>query len=422
MTGPSLFSTGARRAVLVVGIVSFLGTVAVLLYGGDLVEPDAGPRDSYGRGVLGHRAFYETLDELGFSVTRLRHGRYKKVRHPVLFLEPQMVAKIEGRERFKLGEVLEQRANEGLASVVALPKWRCAGDPHESPLVEAERERDAVNVLSAAYPDEVNPDVNRGETLSARPTRVRAEGSLGRFTFRVAWPQYVKAPAGAEVLLASRAGALVLRHPETGTIVVSDPDLLHNWNLQRGGNTGVFAALLTNELRADVVYVDEVFHGHGRELSLGEALGSWPAVLLTIHGLVLALLFLWSGMTRFGPAQSATAQVERGPAEMIDTSAAVLAAGQPPGLLAARYVQIVLNDLSERLGARDTEDIAARVALIDRAAERAGEQQRASRVLGDAAALRKRPRAAAAALRVARRAWALHEALLGADQTSTTKE
>lgn len=418
MTGPSLFSTRARRVVFVIGVVSFLGTVAVLLYGGDLVEPDPGPRDSYGRGVLGHRAFYETLDELGLSVSRLRRGRYKKVRPPVLFIEPQLAAKIDGKKRFDLDRVLALRASEGLPSVVVLPKWRCAADPQESPLVQPEQLGDAASVLAAAFPGEEDPQVKRVGSISARPARVTAEGALGSFTFRVAWLQVVTAPEDAEVLLSAAGEALVLRHPDTGTVVVSDPDLLHNWNLQRGGNTGVFAALFNKELGSDAVYVDEVFHGHGKELSLGQALGSWPAILLTAHGLALALLFLWAGMTRFGAAQGAGVQPLRGPAEMIDTAAAVLAAGQPPGPLAIEYVNIVLHDLAQRLGAPETDDPATWTALVDRAASRAGAPEGASELLEQASALFKRPRAAGPALGVARRAWALHERLLG-DQQKT---
>ncbi len=414
MSTPTLFSPLARRAVLVVGLISFFGTVAALLYGGDLVEPEPGPRDSYGRGVLGHRALFETLDELGFSVTRLRRGRYSKVRPPVLFIEPALEARIQGKKRFELGTVLQQRADESLPSVVVLPKWRCAGDPAQSPLVQPERDGAAEAVFGAAFPDEEAPRVKRASTPGARPKRYEAEGSLGDFSFRAAWLQTVPAPDGAEVLLEADGGALVLRHPTTGTYVITDPDLLHNWNLQRGGNTRVVATLLRKRLKTDAVYLDEVFHGHGKELSLGQALGSWPAVLLTAHGLGLALLFLWAGLTRFGPARApASGALLRGPAEMIDTSAAVLAAGQPPGVLASEYIHIVLERLAESLGVPEAADPAARLALVDRAAERAGRPHGASRLLSLANALSASPRSAAAALRGAREAWDLHELLLG---------
>ena len=421
MSTPTLFSPLARRAVLVVGLISFIGTVAVLLYGGDLVEPDPGPRDSYGRGVLGHRALYQTLDALGFSVTRLRRGRYTRVRPPVLFIEPAMEAHIQGKKRFELDKVLQQRADESLSSIVVLPKWRCAGDPVGSPLVTPEKDGAAEAVLGAAFPDEERPRVKRASTPAARPVEHEAEGLLGDFSFRVAWLQTVPAPPDAEVLLETDQGALVLRHPSTGTLVITDPDLLHNWNLQRTGNTGIVAALLRRVLRTDTVYVDEVFHGHGKELSLGQALGSWPAVLLSAHGLALALLFLWAGLTRFGPPRAPDSGApRRGPAEMIDTSAAVLAAGQPPGLLASEYIHIVLHDLAERLGAHESATPAARTALVDRAAERAGRPHAASRLLSLAGALVASPRSAAAALRGAREAWDLYELLLG-DQHALMK-
>jgi len=346
----AVFTAPVRAIVLAVGIVSFLATAAALIWGGALIEPEPTQRDSYGReSVLGHRAMVESLDAMGFSVTRLRRGRYQEVRPPVLFIEPSPEVSQVGQTRYALGTVLASRASAGLVSIVVLPKWRPVERSISARRVELEEPNDVAEVLRAAFPEPAPvPQVVRLGALSGTSAPTEVMGALGRFTVDLPHRQALVAPPGTEVLLGEPSAALVVRVQATGVVVIADPDLVHNWNVQRGQNANVMAALLRSRLGSTAVYVDEVFHGHGRELSLGEALGSFPAVLLTIHGLALALLFVVAGMSRFGPPRDEPAPYGRGPAEVIGTAAAVLAAGQPASRLAVDYVEHVLNDRTAR--------------------------------------------------------------------------
>lgn len=413
----AVFSVRVRQIVLAVGIISFLATVVVFLWGGLLVEPEPMQRDSYGRGVLGHRALVEALDEMGFSVTRLRRGRYREVHPPVLFIEPAVKVAQVGQVRYALDRVLKTRGEAGLSSVVVLPKWEPLGRSLTNDRVEAASHSSVEAVLRAAFPDAATlPTIIRLGTATGESTPTVVEGSLGRFTVDLPHIQGLVAPAGVEVLLGTAAAALVIEVPSTGVVVVADPDLVHNWNVQRGQNANVLAALIRNRLSTETIFVDEVFHGHGRELSLGEALGSFPAVLLTAHGLVLALLFVVAGMSRFGPPREAPEPYERGPREVIDTAAVVLGAGQPAGRLVADYVEHVLLDLTVRLGIHDAGDAKGRATVIDKVARRRGEPEEATRLLELAWALnvggKAKGKKVGEALRVARRAHLLRARLL----------
>ncbi|HJL30756.1 MAG TPA: hypothetical protein RMI62_16880, partial [Polyangiaceae bacterium LLY-WYZ-15_(1-7)] len=63
-----VFSPRMRRFVLVLLFLSAGAVVATLLYGARLVTPSPGEADSYGGGPLGHRAFAETMEALGWHV------------------------------------------------------------------------------------------------------------------------------------------------------------------------------------------------------------------------------------------------------------------------------------------------------------------------------------------------------------------
>jgi hypothetical protein len=176
-----------------------------------------------------------------------------------------------------------------------------------------------------------------------------------------------------------------------GVLVVSDPDLVHNWNLQRADHARVALDVVREAGEGDAVAIDEVFHGHGERRSLGAALGEVPTVYVTAHALGVLLLVVWIGSRRFGRAQD-LAKLGHGPAESIAVSAFVLSEGRPIETLAARYVHEQLADLAERLGLAPGRSPAEQAAHIDRVAARRGvEKPSAASLLARAGALGRSP-------------------------------
>lgn len=409
-----IFTPGVRRFVFVVALASFAATVTGLLYGAGLTEPTPGHQDSYGDGPIGHRAFVELLEELGYHVTRSQRDDFVTPSAPVLFLEPSERAVVDGVEH-TIADVLFERT--GRPSLLVVSKWRF--DPSTAQ-VEPATGSQITALLDAAYPGwEVGID-NEGDMHD--DARVHSlDGTLGRFEVEVPWLQtFRNVPDHADVLLRASSGPVVIRETGSGLVVVSDPDLVHSWNLHRRDNARLWTEMLATSFATDTVVVDEVFHGHSSQLSLATALGSFPAVLLTAHFLGLLLLLFLVGSKRFGPAVPPPAPYASGPGESIGVAASVLAEGETPGRLAWGYVEQVLADVADRLGvAQNVVDGPARAVAIDRIAERRGVRPLAQKLLNEARNLGgSSDRRTRAAIEVARRAHAFRRRLL----TPTPKE
>lgn len=418
-----ILSPRARRVVLFVALASGVGLVMTLLWGARFSSPEAGETDSYGGGPLGHRAFAETLEALGYHVLQSRGDRFDGPSAPMLFLEPEVEARVEGRRRL-LVDALEAREAAGLESIVVLPKWRFELGLHatEPPVVLTHRTFDVWRALTkqmgpaeppeaeatgADEDEEAPPDgsahlasgLHVGDDDHGRHTLV---GVLGSFEVEVPRLQTIQSPPpGADVLLDAATGAVVLRDAR-GTLIVSDPDLLHNFNLHRGDHALLWETLL-RDLGADTIVIDEVFHGHGKVLSLGDALGRFPAILLVAQALFVIFLLLLVGSRRFGPPEEEAA-LGAGPREAIAVAASVLADGQPLGRLTYNYVVEVLQDIHRHLGLPDVSTLDARAARIDALARQRRVPEAAQRLLAEAAALAPRAKVGAEAWTLARAA------------------
>jgi hypothetical protein len=403
-----LLSSRGRRIVLAVGFVSVLATVAALLYGSRVEEPEGRGRDSFSSGALGHRALFETLGELGFRVTRVLRGRYGEVRVPLLLLEPDVEGSV-GSRKYALGNVLRRRADEGRVSIVVLPKWKPARGPAARARAEPASEEEVREVLHAVFSEP--PKLRRPAEPSGKPVSTSVDGPLGRFDVQLPRPQMLQPTGNVEVLASGEQGALVVRDPQTGTYVVSDPDVAHSFNLHRADHAALWHAML-RELGTDAVALDEVLHGHGEVKSLARALGRFPAVLIVVHLLLLGFAAVMAGSKRFGPPRPPRSPYQRGPREVIGVAASVLAAGRPPGRLAENYVEHVLEDVAERVGVRDTGNLAQRAARLDEMARRRGlvagahELLRRARLVGQGGA------GAQEAVRLGGHAWTYREQML----------
>ncbi len=408
----AIFRPGLRAAVWIVVGISVIATIVAILFGGKLAQPVPGMRDSYAHGPLGNRAFVETLEALGMHVLREREGDFKNVRAPLMFVEPTMTEAVVDGERVGLGEAIDRRAEAGLASIVVLPKWRLAetgGGMAATPDSAAE---DVLKILVPGARLEHSGEID-GRVLSAS-----ASGTMGSYTLALPWPQWIANSDGTEVLLANSEGHALVVRCDDGVIVVSDPDLVHNWNLHRADNARVLVDVLGQLGASDTVALDEVFHGHGQRRSLASALGEYPTVLLTAHALFVLLLIVWIGSRRFGPPRDFV-PLGKGPQESIAVSAFVLSEGRPITTLVERYVYSLVADLAERLGLEPGRSANEQAAHIDRIAKNRGETVFATALLANARTLATASRSGNRpknALALARAAHGLHARLLSRKQ------
>ena len=407
--GQPLLGKWSRRAILLAAFVSVGTLIGSLLYGSKLTPLAPTQSDSYGYGPVGHHAFAETMKRLGFHVVQSRGDRFEGPRAPMLFIEPMAKARVEGKEQ-RLDDALIGRSDEGRPSIVVLPKWSLFGGAAE-PFIST-REDDAEEVLDAALPRDVVSDKPRTHRLGAdADTHQDLYGVLGTFTVDVPRLQVItNVPNLATVLLESAHGAVVVVAPD-GTVVVSEPDLLHNFNLHRADHAALWWTLLS-DYQADTLVIDEVFHGHGKRHRLGEAFGEFPAVLIVVHLLLLLLLLVMLGSRRFGPPLPGF-RYGHGPREAIGVAAHVLADGQPVPALVEEYVAQVLVDLHERLGLAAKGTLEDRALAIDEVASHRSQPPEALELLKRSRGLGSSRAQRAEGWRVARAVHAFRARMLG---------
>ncbi|MEM9068389.1 MAG: hypothetical protein AAGE52_07775 [Myxococcota bacterium] len=410
-----IFSPWVRRAVLTVVFVSGAAVVGTLLYGAKLVLPQAGSTDSYGGGPIGHRAFAEVMERLGMHVLQGRTDRYENGSAPLLFLEPAVEARIEGRLH-RLADAVERRGEAANPTVVVLPKWDFAVGLVADGRVAGVPKGRIDEVFDAALGiDDPGLQVAQSDDMQGY---YRLEGLLGEFAAEVPQLQTIaQIPVGATVLLESPFGAVVVESAN-GTVVVSDPDLIHSFNFHRADHAALWVAIL-DRFGSDTIVIDETFHGHGKVLSLKEALGQFPTVLLVVHALLLLVLLFLLGSKRFGPPEESVGY-GHGPQEAIAVAASVLADGQPIGRLTYNYVVEVLQDLHRQLGLADTPTLLARAEGIDTVAQQRGVPAVAVSLLNQANGLGEGRRVHGEAWKIARAVHSFRMRLLNRNRTKAS--
>ena len=384
-------------------VLSFLAMVASLIVGGRLAGPRATGIDSYSKGPLGHKVAYKMLDELGYGITR-QHTPYHHT-DVALFLEPATSIKSTAYGEVFLRDVLDERTELALASIIVLPKWRMGFDGEVSAA-----SLELVQLANVVVPGTQLVWRNTGDP-SAEVVRYEERGPLGEFVVELPWRQSIVTPEGFESLLGPEDDSLVVMSQDQTRVIVSDPDLFHNFNVQRGDHALLIDALLHASIQGDAVALDEVFHGHAETPSLGQLLSSFPAVLLVVQGVALCLLVVLFGYRRYGVPQTQAIQWERGPLETVEVSAGVLSIGESPASIAVEYVKRAIADSAERLGLKG-KNLRERATRVDEVLTERGLTPTAVSTLREARGLGQSTRRPAASLRVAQEAYELRLKLL----------
>jgi hypothetical protein len=396
------FTDRTRSIVIGLACLSLFATIAVLVFGRQLAPPPAQPRDSYGRGPLGHRAWVETLSALGVHVVRWTRPDYDDVSAPLFVIEPEASEyTAPDGTHISLGELCESRSSLGRMTVIVLPKWTIGMlgsiGPELPGRVQGTLDGTPFAGTQIVWPRHIT--ATRDEITASSPT-------LGDRHLEIPWPQTV---VGAVPVLTGPTGSFIVSHTDARTFLIADPDLLHNFDVQRADHAALAHDFVTEVLHADTIVVDEVFHEHVETRSLAQAFAHFPGALALVHGTMLVLVVLLYGRKRFGPPRPMPAPYGRGPREVIEVASGVLASGQSIERLAPRYVEQVILDAHRRLGLSEGKTLAQKAAALDALLVRRGKLADATRLLETSQSATRDT-----ALPIATRAAHLRESLLGA--------
>lgn len=399
-----------RRVAYILAVVTLV--LLALVFATQRFQPArATGTDTYSDGALGHEAMRDVMKQLGVHVFVDRRGVYAFADAPVVFVEPRPRAVDLHGDVILLRHVLLQRAQQGHDSVLVLPKWQ-PGLEREGP-VSRSYKPNVEEVLASALPRGLvelrREDTDVPETAMLREWTVPGQSGprkvtlLERQTLRVY-------DGRAEVLLGSRRSALVVRYRPAkrgGSIfVVSDPDVLHNFNHHRGDHAQIVRDLL-RATDSDTIVIDEIFHGHAFGDTPPSVLGSTEAAFVVVYGFGVASLFLWAGI---GWLRRSYARSTRS-AECLNAASPVLAphtGSTNPGLVGG-YITMVVTDVADRLSVPAKASLRERARLVDELADRRGVKGGAADLLLDRIDL---PRSRRGLLDLARRAHAFRARLL----------
>ena len=374
-------ATPLRWLIPLTALVSLVFSLALLLMGLQMGKDTEG-RNSFSSGALGHRAFLDFLKAMEIRADRLTFPSFDSPRAPLFFIEPSPKVKLGGRNLI-FSQALSRRLRVGLPTVVILPKWkRSKGRVSLLPLSDVKK---ILGAAAEGMPSAEGLEVRRAGLTGAGRVKggvlLRGTRSLPDLVVDLPEPQTLSLGGGGEVLLGRPGAALAVGFPgrEGPLFLVSDPDLLHNFNLQRADHGAFWALLLERVLGAEEVVVDEVFHGKGRLPSLWAQMVRFPESLIPFQILVLLFLLGWAAFHRFGPARGEKGAVARGPGEFVAAAGMVLARTMPEAHLARKYVEWMIRDTAVRFHSGD--DLAEAARLLDQLAERKGLEPAALRAL-----------------------------------------
>lgn len=430
------FSPRVARWLVGLGAVSLLATLLFAALGSDdtpsrfEVKPN-----TFSRSAVGHKALAAVLDAWGLDVHVSRHRSAERATRtrPLLLLEPEAPWLGDNALRDTLRVAVKRR----VPVVVVLPKW--SGE--RSATVDWARRVDLVETSSAErvlaeIEGALDHTEGDDETLSLpdwggnvwrtheQGYSVYLRGAQREWRVALAPIQGITTSDDGpleplvEVAAADAFPVLVARFRDAPIYVVSDPDLVNTMGLGQADHVAILHHLLTVELAADGVIIDEAVHGFSRVESIWSELFRFPLIVVTFHFALLLALALWAAMRRFGKPMERPPRVARGKTTLLDNTATLLALGHHAGHGVREYFRATLRWLARTYGLPSELSDAERLKLIADLAKRRGASIDVHALAAEARSLVNRRADERRALQVARRIFTLRTEMIDGARAS----
>jgi len=348
-----VFSRRVLFWLVAVGVVSFLGSIALMITGG----ADKGAR--YGGhpnavSAIGYKGFVRTMKRLGMPVTLSSFNSVGKARRGVLIVaEPRL----DGGRGATLRRLLTARR-----SILILPKWR--GRPSR----RKPRWVGRAGLLPGGSVNKILQSIDPGARVVRRSGAVAMSANRLGASPSLIVPQLIRSRR-MTTLVAGRDGILVgeIRRGGRRTLVVSDPDIFANHGLGNGANARLAVAIVERLRPAGgTVVFDTSIQGGEKKPSLVRSLFELPFSVGTASGIAALLVLLWSASARFGAPRRAAPIFDAGKVTLIENGTRLLRFGGHQREILDRYRRAVLAVVSARMHAPVGQGGAARIDWLDR--------------------------------------------------------
>ena len=348
-----IFNRRVLRAAVAVAALSLAVTTALALFTEALNPARSAHADTFSRSAVGFWGLRALLDAEGLPVVISRSDTASRLWLPgsaLVLLAPP------ADDLDALRDLAVEARAHGAPILLVAPKWRAIVDATRTGWVERVEPLPAADVAAVLDAVLLPPPERPGHRVTRSTTPTTTWHPLPRALalprdsppIDLTRPQLLHlGDHDLEPLITTDRGALLAR---SGAVwVLSDPDLLANAGLTRGGHTDLTLALLGDWLGADRLVIDEVLHGFEHHPSLWQSLTEFPLAILSLHLLGLLALALWAALQRFGQPIPLPPRVTSGKAALIANTAELLTAAGRAGDGLRRYL-----DLATLTAARDT--------------------------------------------------------------------
>ena len=356
MNGAPVFQPRTVFWLVVVGSLSFAAALVVMVLGQDIGT--TAKANSFSTSAIGHRAFVETLDRLGFRVLVSRHNSAEKAGEEGLLVLAEPIPGESGVTDLlgapNLLYVLPKRTGKPDPDN---PRWLLETAIVPLPVVEASLDR----ILSGA------------QVVRPKTSPAWRSGAPG-LEPEIAQPQLVRSERLSPFVGSDQGVLLGGLQTGSGTLwVLSDPDLLANHGIGLGDNAALLVRALEHMNPAGgLIVVDETIHGFTQPPSLWRSLFAFPFVVVTVQAVATLVVLMLAATERFGAPLPLPRVLPEGKAALLANTADLLSLGGHGRDLLRRYARVTLRDVARRLQlpAGLTRD--EMIARLDRIAEARG--------------------------------------------------
>ena len=368
---PQMFSRRTLFWLVAIGVVSFLGSMALLAFGGDGSQGARVGGLPFARSALGHRAFVKSLQRLGIPVVVSSYGSLNKVGRGVLFVgEPRASSWNAAKVR---------RLKRAAHVIVVLPKWKGKPDRRKP------RWTASVSLLARSRVEKILRLVDPRARLIRPGAAVFWSASRYAGGPTILRPQLIRSPALRAIITSDR-GLLVgqLANAHSTIWIVSDPDIFANHGIGKGENAKIAIGLIRS-MRASggPVVIDSTVHGAAGRPSLWGALLELPFVVASLAGILALAFVLWAGTARFGAPLPTAPLLEAGKLTLIDNATRLLRYGGHQREILDRYRRALVATVIARLHAPAHGSSGELVRWFDRVGQARGTRHAYRQIIGE---------------------------------------
>jgi hypothetical protein len=359
--GDATFRVTTVAAMVVIGVIGFIGMMVLGAYGPDLKSGRNGGAHALSSAATGFSGLVQLADATGRhpSIIRSDHG----------FGGDNLLVVTPPSGSTPMGPILDSRLN--VPTLVILPKWTTEADPKHAGWVRAKSlvdESEPRRVLAPSTVYTVHRAPSHGVALvveSDLPPEIAFHA-----------PRPLQTIAGDKLipLISDAAGNLVLAQvPGKPLYILADPDLLSNRGLRDVRQAEAALALLDwlNATDAKGIDFDVTLNGFGRSRSLLKLALEPPALAMTLTIAVAALLVAIHALGRFGAPVRRQRTIAFGKRALVDNAAAMVRMARRETSLGPRYVQIMRERARRAFGMPPRLKDDALDAALDRISRRA---------------------------------------------------